>query len=69
MVYPFISNFIFENRADGIIETVEKEAENADKEEYKKKIEEAEAYNQILANGKIIITDPFDADEESKNQK
>lgn len=69
MVYPFISNFIFENRADGIIETVEKEAENADKEEYKKKIEEAEAYNQILANGKIIMTDPFDADEEAKNQK
>lgn len=59
MVYPYISNYIFENRADGIIETVEKTAEEADEHEYVDAINEAHKYNDTIANGHIQLKDPF----------
>lgn len=59
ILYPFISNYIFENRADGVIETVEAAAENANKEEYTQAIQEAREYNESLLDGHIKLKDPF----------
>lgn len=59
ILYPFISNYLFENRADGIIDTVEQTAESADKNEYKEAIEAAEKYNKTLATGHVQLKDPF----------
>lgn len=59
ILYPFISNYLFENRADGIIDTVEKTADDADEEQYKEEIEAAQKYNAELATGHVVLKDPF----------
>lgn len=59
ILYPFVSNYLFENRADGIIDTVEKTADNADEEQYKEEIEAAQKYNAKLATGHVVLKDPF----------
>ena len=69
ILYPYVSNYLFENRADGIVETVEKKTNEADENEYKDELEAARKYNQTLATGKIKLKDPFDEnaqDEETK---
>ena len=72
ILYPFISNYLFENRADGIIDTVEKTADDADENKYKDEIAAAQKYNETLASGHIVLKDPFveeelDADEKEYN--
>lgn len=62
MLYPFIANYIFENRIDSLIETVEKRAEDINETKQKAEIEAAEEYNRIIANGHITLTDPFIAE-------
>lgn len=62
VLYPYVSNYLFENRADGIIETVEKEAKEK-KEDYSADLENARQYNETLANGRITLKDPFDAEQ------
>lgn len=59
ILYPFISNYIFEHRADGIIETVEQTAANADKNEFTAEIEKAKKYNENLVSGHVQLKDPF----------
>lgn len=59
ILYPFISNYLFENRADGIIDTVEKTADDADEEQYKEEIDAAQKYNAELATGHVVLKDPF----------
>lgn len=59
ILYPFVSNYLFENRADGIIDTVEKTADDADEEQYKEEIEAAQKYNAELATGHVVLKDPF----------
>lgn len=59
ILYPFVSNYLFENRADGIIDTVEKTADDADEEKYKEEIEAAQKYNAELATGHVVLKDPF----------
>lgn len=59
MAYPFIANYIFENRADSIVSVIEQSAQNTDKEEWKTAIEQAEEYNHVLASGHIQLKDPF----------
>lgn len=69
ILYPYISNYLFENRADGIIEIVEKTAEDADKDEYAKEIEAAKKYNESLLNGHIQLKDPFVEEEMEEDSK
>lgn len=65
ILYPYISNYIFEHQADGIIETVEKEADK-NKARYEADLEVARAYNQVLATGKIALKDPFNEEQEQE---
>ena len=59
MAYPFIANYIFENRADSIVSVIEQSAQDTDNEEWKTAIEQAEEYNHVLASGHIQLKDPF----------
>ena len=59
MVYPFIANYIFENRADSIVSVLEQSAQDTDNTEWKTAIEQAEEYNHVLASGHIQLKDPF----------
>lgn len=62
MTYPFISNYIYENQADGIVEAVEKSADEASAGEYDEDIRKAQEYNYSIAEGRIQLKDPFDAE-------
>lgn len=68
ILYPYISNYIFEHQADGIIETVEKEADK-NKARYEADLEAARAYNQVLATGKIALKDPFNEEQEQEEEQ
>lgn len=61
--YPFISNYVFENRTDSIVETIEQSAEEITDVEKQAAIEDAEKYNDIISNGHVELKDPF-VDEE-----
>lgn len=63
--YPFLSNWMFEHRQEDQFEVYEREAKIAD---HAAEFQEAQAYNQELASGKVELQDPFaetysDADE------
>lgn len=63
MLYPFIANYLFENRTDSVVNAVEQAAQEADDEELKAAIEAARQYNEVIANGHVQLTDPFIEDE------
>lgn len=63
MIYPFIANYLFENRTESVVNAVEQAAEEADDEELKAAIEAARQYNEVIANGHVQLTDPFIEDE------
>lgn len=57
--YPWISEYLYENRVDGLIETYEAQASAIDNSEKDKLLEEAQAYNKELLNSSVKLTDPF----------
>lgn len=67
ILYPFISNYLFEHRTGGLVKTIEETADNADKDKYAEEIAAAEAYNATLATGKIKLKDPFDENAEDED--
>lgn len=62
MSYPFISNYIYEHQAGGIVDAVAKDMEEAENEEYAEEIQKAHDYNYSIADGRVQLTDPFDPD-------
>lgn len=61
VLYPFFSNYLYENQADGVIETIEKVAEENDGE-YEDEILAAREYNRELLDSHVQLTDPFIGD-------
>lgn len=59
VAYPFVANYIFENRADSIVSTVEEAADAIDNSEQEAEIKAANEYNQVIASGRVQLTDPF----------
>lgn len=57
--YPWISNYLFENRVDSIIESYRAEAEDIDGAEKVSILEEARQYNEQLIQAQVTLTDPF----------
>lgn len=57
--YPFIANYIFENRADSIVSSVEEVADSIEDSEQEEAIQAAKEYNQVIASGRVQLTDPF----------
>lgn len=58
-MYPFVSNWLFENKTDSVADAVEQAAQELDDSEQQAALEAARAYNQTLASGHVTLTDPF----------
>lgn len=63
IVYPFIANYIFENRADSIVSTIVRSAQHTEGSRWKSSVEQARSYNYVLSHGHIQLKDPFAAGE------
>lgn len=61
-MYPFISNWLFENKTDSVADAVEQAAQEMDDSEQQAALQAAREYNQVLANGHVTLTDPFEED-------
>ena len=59
MMYPFIANYLFEHKTDSVVDSVQQTAEKLDDSEQKAEIEKDMRYNESLANGHVVLTDPF----------
>lgn len=57
--YPYIANYIFENRADSIVNTLEQSSNNTDEAEREAAFAAAQQYNEKLVNGHVQLKDPF----------
>lgn len=58
--YPIISNYLYEQRQDGVIERYETLAQDTALDETRKKaLEAARKYNRQLASGVVSLEDPF----------
>lgn len=60
--YPYISNYIYDNRADSLVGTVEEKVENIPDVELSDMLIEANKYNLTIASGHVKLTDPFVAE-------
>ena len=61
VLYPFISNLIFETSADSKVAALQAEAEKQSENYiYENEIKRARQYNRQLSEAKIRLTDPFD---------
>ncbi|MDO4324291.1 MAG: class C sortase [Lachnospiraceae bacterium] len=66
MSYPFVANYIFENRTDSIVSAIERSVQDAEEDGWKTMIEQAREYNHVLSGGAIQLRDPF-VEEASEN--
>ena len=65
MLYPIISNLYIENKQKKVIENYENTIEDMPDESLIKEKERAEGYNKLITNN-VIITDPFDPEQQKK---
>lgn len=63
VLYPWISNYVYEHGVQSTVNVYEKELKDTDSEELQKLRREAESYNLELAKSQITLTDPFFQDE------
>lgn len=57
--YPFLSNYLFEHRATSVAESIKQTGEDLSDEKRQEELVRAEDYNEVLASGHIVLTDPF----------
>ena len=60
MIYPFVSNYLYEHRAQEVFEGYSKTAKKADTSVVQEMFTKAEEYNRWLNERNVILTDPFD---------
>ena len=60
LLYPLVSNYIFEHRVDSLISTYARDTAAIDTAELDAMRRDADEYNQALANGRIKLSDPFE---------
>lgn len=61
ITYPFVSNYVFEHQAAGIVEAIEEQVDDSDPDGFKDELDAATKYNETLASGNVKLHDPFDA--------
>lgn len=59
LLYPWVSNYLFENRKDSLIEIYQKEVEDTKEESKDEMILLAQTYNQMIYETPVKLTDPF----------
>lgn len=62
VVYPFISNFLYEHRQEEVIYEYQKKTDKMDTAQIRKMLKGAEEYNVKLKNREAVLTDPFDSE-------
>lgn len=67
IAYPFIANYIFENRADSVVTSAEESMDSIGDNAQQAEIDAAKEYNQVIASGHVQLTDPFIEDESEDN--
>ena len=60
MAYPFISNYLYENRQEEIIYGYQETAQKTDDSEVEDMLAQAQEYNTWLSEREVVLTDPFD---------
>ena len=65
VIYPFVANYVFENRKDGVINTFERTVDNTEEKEVDKAWKAAEEYNKALEDQHVKLTDPFAGDKKT----
>nr|WP_256444129.1 class C sortase [Blautia sp. MSJ-19] len=60
MAYPFVSNYLYENRQKEVIYGYQQETEEMDNTEIENALQEARNYNTWLNSREVVLTDPFD---------
>lgn len=61
-VYPFISNYLYENRQDGVIQSYKQAVSQSNQTALEEFWQEAWDYNKSLLEGGVALTDPFTPD-------
>lgn len=60
MAYPFVSNYLYENRQKEVIYGYQQETEGLNDIELEEALEKARSYNAWLNSQEVVLTDPFD---------
>lgn len=64
--YPWISNYLFENRVQSEVKSFQNAVSSMDEQEQAKVLAKAEEYNRNLSNSQVVLTDPFVEDKQNK---
>ena len=64
LLYPWISNYLHDNRVDSTINSYQSEVKNIDESQKEDLLKDAKAFNKTLATTKIEFKDPFNTKEE-----
>ena len=57
--YPFLANYLFEHRTATVADQVEQTGEDLTDARREEELSRAQEYNQTLASGHVVLTDPF----------
>ena len=60
MIYPFVSNYLYEYRTQDMFKNYSKTVKKVDASIVQEMFIKAEAYNRWLNERNVILTDPFD---------
>lgn len=58
-VYPWVANYLFENRTDSVANAIDQTAQEIDTSEQDAALQAAYEYNRKLATGHVALVDPF----------
>lgn len=59
ILYPYIANYRFEHQSGNVVETVKRAVADIPDETKVEVINAAKKYNEIIAGGRVQLTDPF----------
>ena len=62
LLYPWVSEYLYENRADSVINTYEAQMEETNIAGRQEMLDEAYIYNTQISQAQVRLTDPFTAD-------
>ncbi len=68
LLYPWISEYLYENRADSVINTHRLQAEETDNSRKQEMLAQAYLYNEQVSQSQVRLTDPFTADTASNDE-
>lgn len=62
LLYPWVSEYLYKNRADSVINVHRSQVEEMDNSKKQEMLEQAYLYNEQVSQSQVRLTDPFTAD-------